>query len=64
MATTTTTSADPDLLTVSEAARLLRLSRTTVRRLAREGKLPAFQVGSQWRIDRHALPPAASARKD
>lgn len=39
-----------DLLTVEEAARLLRYSPTTVRAYCRSGVLPAFRVRGEWRI--------------
>jgi excisionase family DNA binding protein len=42
----------PDLLTASEAARLLRVSRQTVYRRCTTGDLPALRVGRQWRIAR------------
>ena len=35
----------PDMLTISEVAKYLKLHELTVRRLAREGELPAFKVG-------------------
>ena len=45
----------PDMLTIAEVARYLKLHELTVRRLAREGELPAFKVGRQWRIKRDLL---------
>jgi excisionase family DNA binding protein len=33
-----------------EAARFLRIHPATVKRLAREGKLPAFRIGNRWRF--------------
>jgi excisionase family DNA binding protein len=44
--------ADPDdrLLTVGQAAQVLHLHVRTVRRLMREGKLPARKIGGQWRL--------------
>ncbi len=44
-----------DVLTIAEVARYLKLHELTVRRLAREGELPAFKVGRQWRIKRDLL---------
>lgn len=38
-------------LTVLEAAKYLKLGRSTVYRLANEGKLPAHKFGRQWRFD-------------
>ena len=45
----------PDMLTIAEVAKYLKLHELTVRRLAREGELPAFKVGRQWRIKRELL---------
>jgi len=45
----------PDMLTIAEVAKYLKLHELTVRRLAREGELPAFKVGRQWRIKRNLL---------
>ena len=43
-------------LTISETARLLRLSERSAYRLARTGGLPgAVRFGSQWRVDREVL---------
>ena len=47
--------ADEDMLTITEVAKYLKLHELTVRRLAREGELPAFKVGRQWRIKRNLL---------
>jgi len=54
---TTTTAGEemPDMLTIAEVAKYLKLHELTVRRLAREGELPAFKVGRQWRIKRDLL---------
>ncbi|MGH2584581.1 MAG: helix-turn-helix domain-containing protein [Dehalococcoidia bacterium] len=37
--------AETDLLTVAEAARLLRVSRVTMRRWLKQGRLPSYRVG-------------------
>jgi len=39
------------LLTVEQAADYLKMSPYVVRRWLREGKLPGFKVGHDWRID-------------
>jgi len=44
-----------EVLTVAETAQILRLSRTTVWRFCRDGKLKAFRVGHSWRINRHEV---------
>lgn len=38
------------LKTIDEVADYLRVSRTTVYTLVREGKLPASKVGREWRV--------------
>jgi excisionase family DNA binding protein len=38
------------LLTLSEAANLLQVSTRTLQRMIRNGELPAFKVGGQWRV--------------
>jgi excisionase family DNA binding protein len=40
------------VLTVREVALYLRIHQTTVYRLLKQHKLPAFQVGSDWRFNR------------
>jgi excisionase family DNA binding protein len=44
-----------EILTVEEAARLLRLSPYTVRKLARQGRLPGRKVGRGWRFRKDLL---------
>ncbi|MFQ5613529.1 MAG: helix-turn-helix domain-containing protein [Anaerolineae bacterium] len=43
------------LLTVSEVAAYLRVSRVTVWRWCQRGVIPAFQIGRTWRIRRADL---------
>lgn len=45
----------PKLLTPNQAAELSNVSAFTIRKLCREGKLKALQIGSVWRINRDAL---------
>jgi excisionase family DNA binding protein len=40
----------PETYTVEEVAKALKIHPYTVRRLVREGKIPAFKVGGQWRF--------------
>jgi excisionase family DNA binding protein len=42
----------PSFLTIEEVAADLRVSRTTVYLLVREGKLPCLKVRGQWRVSR------------
>jgi len=39
-----------ELLTVLEAAKLLKLDRTTLYKLIKSGDIPAIRIGAQWRI--------------
>jgi len=43
------------LLTVSEVADLLRINKSTVYRMAKQGRLPATRVGRQWRFSKSVL---------
>jgi excisionase family DNA binding protein len=43
------------LLTLKEAAELLRLSGRTVHRMVKRKELPAFKVGGQWRVNESHL---------
>ena len=44
-----------DLLTTKQLLELLQLDRTTVYRMLREGRLPGFKVGGQWRFSRQEI---------
>ena len=44
-----------EILTVDEAAELLRIPRSTVYKLAQLGKIPAQKVGRHWRFHRETL---------
>ena len=43
------------LLTVVEVADLLRINKSTVYRMAKQGRLPATRVGRQWRFRKSVL---------
>jgi excisionase family DNA binding protein len=45
----------PPLLTIDEAAAILRLSPGRCRLACREGRIPAVQIGAQWRVPRARL---------
>ena len=45
----------PPIMTIVEVAQYLGLHELTVRRLAREGAIPALKLGRQWRIKRDLL---------
>ena len=38
------------LWTVNDVAKYLSLTQETVRTMAREGKIPAFKIGRNWRF--------------
>jgi excisionase family DNA binding protein len=44
-----------DILTVEEAAELLKIPRSSVYKLAQEGKIPAKKVGRHWRFHRQTI---------
>lgn len=39
-----------NLLTLGEAAAMLKISKRTLLRMIQQKKIPAFKVGGQWRI--------------
>jgi excisionase family DNA binding protein len=45
----------PQILTIAQVAEFLGLHELTVRRLAREGELPALKLGRQWRVKKDLL---------
>ena len=44
-----------DILTVQEAAELLKIPRSSVYKLAQEGKIPAQKVSRHWRFYRPTI---------
>ena len=45
----------PETYTVEEVAKALKLHPYTIRRLVREGRVPAFKIGGQWRFEKKEL---------
>jgi excisionase family DNA binding protein len=45
----------PDVLTAKEAAEFLRTRPETLKRLARQGKVPGVKLGHEWRFWRDDL---------
>jgi excisionase family DNA binding protein len=41
---------DPKVLTVKGVSELLQISATMVYKLAKEGRIPAFKIGTDWRF--------------
>jgi excisionase family DNA binding protein len=39
-----------EVLTIKEVSNLLRVHPTTVYRLIRQGRIPSFQIGTEWRF--------------
>jgi excisionase family DNA binding protein len=46
---------EPEVLTVKEVSDLLRVHPSTLYRLIRQGKIPSFQIGADWRFLRHRV---------
>ena len=44
-----------EVLTVKEAAALLKTSWQQIRRMIQSGELPAVKVGREWRIPRESI---------
>lgn len=42
-------------LSIQDVARRFRVNTTTVYRLVKRGKLPAFKIGNQWRFSEARL---------
>ena len=47
--------ASDTVLTIAELSKYLKISRSTLYKLAQEGKLPAQKVGRHWRFHREAV---------
>jgi excisionase family DNA binding protein len=45
----------PRILNVSELSEYLRIHKTTNYRMLREGRLPGFRIGSEWRFSVEAI---------
>jgi excisionase family DNA binding protein len=44
-----------EIFTIKELSEHLRVHPTTIYRLLRQGRLPGFRVGSNWRFNRAAI---------
>ena len=49
------TVADANVLTVNELSVYLHVHRSTIYRLLKKGRLPAFKIGSDWRFSIEAI---------
>ncbi len=43
------------LMTIREVADYLRLSKVTVYKMTRQGKIPALKIGKQWRYNKSEI---------
>ena len=43
---------DHEILTVKEISELLKVHQGTVYKMVREGRIPAFKIGSDWRFQK------------
>jgi excisionase family DNA binding protein len=46
---------DDEILTVQEVSELLRVHKATVYKLIRQGRIPAFRIGTDWRFRMESL---------
>lgn len=46
---------EKEILTAKEVATYLHLHPLTVHKYAREGKIPAFKIGADWRFHKHYI---------
>ena len=46
---------DHEILTVKEVSELLKIHEDTVYKMVREGRIPAFRVGSDWRFQKDQI---------
>jgi excisionase family DNA binding protein len=46
---------ESDLMTVRELAQYLRCHPSSIYKLLKESKIPAFKVGNDWRFKREAI---------
>jgi len=51
----TTADSNTEILNSCELAKLLRISRTTLFDLLKQGAIPAHRVGRGWRFDKAAI---------
>ena len=47
--------ADDDVLTVKEICDILRVHPSTLYKLIRQGKIPSFRIGSEWRFRKDVI---------
>ena len=45
----------PTIMTLDEVAKYLRIHKSTVYRMTKEGKIPAIKIGNQWRFKKNKI---------
>lgn len=45
----------PEVMTITETCKYLRIPRSSLYKLAQEGKIPCQKVGRHWRFHRQAI---------
>ena len=45
----------PEIMTITETCKYLRIPRSSLYKLAQEGKIPCQKVGRHWRFRREAI---------
>lgn len=45
----------PEIMTISETSKYLRIARSSLYKLSQEGKIPCQKVGRHWRFRREAI---------
>jgi len=45
----------PEILTPKEVCEMLRIHRVTLYKLIRQGRIPSFRIGGDWRFNRDAI---------
>jgi excisionase family DNA binding protein len=48
---------DHEILTVKEVCGILQIDKSTVYKLIKEGRLPAFRIGTDWRVQKAGTMP-------
>jgi excisionase family DNA binding protein len=46
---------DQEIMTVEDIAKYLRLTKITVYKLLKEGKIPGYRIGGSWRVNKKEL---------
>ena len=44
-----------DIMTISQVAKYFQISEMTTYKLVQDGKIPAFKIGSHWRVKKADL---------